>query len=296
MRRLLPALGLALISIAPVANAQGAATGAIHVRWAQNPPGSRSWADSYFVSLPYGPYPGLPIGDIGGNTAAPDPCAAPDGVVDSRDAVCFLWGGGNPARRVGAAAISTWNASCEGWVTTVVLRNAFGVRFSGMAFPIPAGKGYLVNLAQTSSSAPPDYDVNLVSSCPAPFSGTTVASECPLPGLLLHVPYDTTYREWDEILCGERGVDWFDADGDGAPDDCPNGIFDGTHALTLYEYRWDPATGQSDYRFRRVSTTVFVPHPLFVGTNWPIEPGHAVGAALSPGHVPTSWDPPTSCP
>ena len=66
--------------------------------------------------------------------------------------------------------------------------------------------------------------VTIVGSSDPAFAGldaTDVATEqYPSFGPVMPIPPDGRWQDSWQILCGERGSDWFDVDGDGLPDEC----------------------------------------------------------------------------
>lgn len=302
MPRRLPALVLACLGgvlaflggVAPAAAQISTAT--IRVEWMDYGNGADFSRD---VSLPYA----TSFADVGesgvpGNRCVgyPGSAARPDGIIDATDALCTIWSAGDPSRIGSSIGFQIWDPdTCLPQMITAS-NGVFGINFGGTPFSLDHGAGYRLTMSAAGRPPPADFLVNLVDGCPAGYPGMTVISRCAVPVLLLHVPYDTLYREWDEVLCGQRGFDWDDLDLDGSPDQCRNGIFDGSHAVTALMHdarRGSPTFGL--YVTRGVTYSRLAGRPLFSGASLPIVAGDAIFVLLSPGHAPTIWDPPTAC-
>jgi hypothetical protein len=223
----------------------------------------------------------LGTGDIADAAGTP-PCSesgAPraDGIVDALDLACDLW-----VSRQGALWISHRTAA-GAWESRGVWRLpggdvAHGGTWTGeftrgetiavQAFAPPAGS--VANAARLTGSDDPSQ--------PCPVVG-------PVEGLL-NVFYHSMLQTADDLLCGLKDHDWFDADADGLPDTCDASLF-------------DPALGGSacvsDVRDGAVRTRCVIADPSqpsglrFEGTLFPLEPTYAASVAFSPEQDGAAW-------
>jgi hypothetical protein len=176
------------------------------------------------------------VGDTGGP-------AAGDTVINADDAICDLW-----TDRQGQLTFARYDiATCSFLTRSAIFNPAFGVTFTGTwTDPIPRDEAFQVqqtfpgsgvqNAAVIVGSHDPSYTGRLL----AP----NAACRADLQLALINLPYHTMYQNAIEVLCGLKGVDWLDADGDGVPewididgdttpDPCPNGIYDQGHPIAV---------------------------------------------------------------
>ncbi len=255
---------------------------------------NRPLQNIYWISNPL--FNGL--GDIA-NTADPanNKCVepggagAPDGIINSDDAICDFW-----TARTNPATAGTFTFSyIDRDTCTPIARNGTvqlgQIRFTGVAFPMIAEIGYqaLVTVPGGATYSPQNRAVIVGSHDPS-FAGRSIiyATACgaSAPRLdLLNLPYHTMYTSSFEILCGLEGVDWVDANADGRPDTCTAGIFDGTRAMTVSFFaNREPENAPVSH-----NVTFSLGQVRFTGTPFSLVPGDGYLIQISPGHTPTTW-------
>lgn len=209
----------------------------------------------FYVSFPL--FNGL--GDVG--SAVPNTGANPpfetgcvgidagvvgDGVITAIDALCDLW-----TDRQGAFTLSRYDIGTCSFVTCTGAASPFGVSYpncdtDAWGTPLPRDEGLKVE--QTWPGSAVANSAVIVGSHDPSFAGRTLAANggCrpDLQLAIINLPYHTMYQNAIEVLCGLKGVDWTDADGDGTPewididgdttpDPCPNGIWDNVNPIAV---------------------------------------------------------------
>lgn len=246
-----------------------------------------------FKNIHYMAFPGsVGLQDVAGTQGGADRCAnVPDGVIDTSDALCTLYSN----RLVNTAMYLSYldTQACQFRTVSVTNTPMLGIHFQGLADPIDPSRGYIVNLMGKRGMGPYEQGGTLSGPCQPRMAPRTIeASTCTRD--LIPNPPDSRLRSADEILCGERNVDWRDDNADGKPDTCPNGLFDGRNRIQVAAFDNDPdSRPESDNMFvvRQVER-----HPvlglLFLGTDFPVPPGEAAMLTMRPQQAPRIWDPP----
>lgn len=238
-----------------------------------------------------------------------NPCAGPgDGVVNADDALCDIW----TSQQGQIGMLRFLPATCQFQSRNLVFDPLFGIQAAGAfteALQNP-GQGYdddgyqiTVPYVPVVEGGPGDVanQAVIVGSHDPSYAGMTLAlptSGCTPTVPFINVPYHTMYRKSEEVLCGLENVHWFDADMDGFPDTCPNGVFDerdvvgmvGGSLIQVITFDNVPDGMGRDNAF--ISQNV-VFDPLFGyswgGTTFNLIPGDAYRIALSAGHRDTLW-------
>ena len=282
-----------LLCVAPAF--AGAQTMSASVRY-RTVPGFRN---IYYTSLPYAhPFQDVADGSLRGNHCVDD-VSLGDGAIDVDDVICTVWGNGVPSQRIGSFAIAQFDEATCTFHSRFASDTAFGTLFGGEAWPLDPLRGVQITLA-TGRGRPQDFTVTYVDDCSPTFPGTVVQHLACTPSIqLLHVPYNSTYRTADEVLCGTQGVDWVDADGNGNPDTCPNGLFDGSHwgiAVETFDNEPDGSGTDNSY-VARIITETFSGPLGWSGPNFALRPGESYVVAVVPWAGPRTWNPPLGpCP
>jgi hypothetical protein len=256
-------------------------------------------AGSHLVTFPYSDF----FEDIA-NSSQPggDKCdisdSGPDGVIDADDVICRVWGDGDPALRIGTFTLQTFDPSTCAWQSRTATRTGFvGVQFLGAPRPFTPGIGYMVAVGRDFTGVEQDFDVEFVDTgIPAWPGQLTERPTCPegaFAAILLHVPWDVCFDTADEALCGDEGVDWWDADGNRFPDACTTeGVWRPLprHAAAVSRYAveeevWGPA-------WISRTTSVQFSRQVFTGINFNLVRGEALlFQQTTPGDWPFLWDP-----
>ena len=256
---------------------------------------STSWQNIYLFSWPEIPN----IADVADAGAFGDRCVAgPDGVVDSTDALCLLWNSA-PHRTGDSMGLGRFNRSTCLFEMQIVIYGGIGTAFSGTSFALDRVEGYWVGV-NASRVPPPTRSVILAGWSDRSWPGDAIALPSPMcrPALmLLHLPFDMMYRTADEFLCGLNGVDWVDANGDGNPDTCSRGIFDGFTPISVETFDNDPSAAPTgDLRSNNwpVARSVLMTDLglQFLGPDFAVGPGDAVLVQIRDEHVQTLFSPP----
>lgn len=114
----------------------------------------------------------------------------------------------------------------------------------------------------------------------------------------ISVPYHTMYQKAAEVFCGLEGTDWNDANGDGKPDTCTNGIFDATSKKRVALTTFDNVIGNNEFPNTDnsfITYTVEIPFGtalVFQGSNFSLAPGEAYLVNLTAGYQPRVFLPP----
>jgi hypothetical protein len=260
------------------------------------PPGSfRSFRGIYFLSLPL--LPGLV--DVGTGGPAAWPCdQAGNGTLTPDDILCESWSGRDSVAN-GRFSVQWLDPATRSW-------NArHGIKVGGnpprvlgstvdLERPDLRGSGQLIqvsgdvveNRGLIAGAHDPDFTGYVVSRR----AGTT-------PVHVLSLPYHAVYRTADELLCGVEGWDWVDGNGDGAPDTCPNGVFDPLSGAQVYVFTFDnmPDGSPSDNSFigRGVAFDELFLDLVFFGVRFDLIPGDAYAVVLGEGYQDRTFLPPT---
>jgi hypothetical protein len=229
------------------------------------------------------------VGTPGGPTV-------PDGYIDSLDAICVIWMGADPTLQRGLVLDRFDPQVCQ-YRSSSLLYDGITTRCAGSSFAVQSHEAYEVHLAARGPT-PAAYTFTMEGHADPSFTGTVLQPErCAPMWHILQIPYDTYYASSDDILCGIEGVSWVDANGDGDPDTCTGGLFDGSAPLSVMTYDDDPTaapTGDLAGNDAYIARTA-VPTDkglVFVGPRFPIQPGDAVMVQLRPEQQPVTWLPP----
>lgn len=243
-----------------------------------------SFENAHVVSVPT--RPGL--ADRGGDTPSRgcvEDGSLPDGVLTALDVACSFWDG------QGQIAVSRFDASTRTFVSIVAANTIFGRRFAGVDTPLVPGEALLINVA--GAARPRGF---ITGTEDAAFPGMTVAPTAGLPGTwqlrLLSVPEDAPHRSADAFLCGVPGTDWIDGDGDGAPDTCPSGLFDGTHAISVQVFDNVPDGSPTDNRWIVRTVQSAGGRLVFLGTNFTVQAGAGILVDFDDDQLPAIFLPP----
>ncbi|MEM7244745.1 MAG: hypothetical protein AAF533_05345 [Acidobacteriota bacterium] len=174
-------------------------------------------------------FPDVPSFEDRANSDLDNPCdltdSAPDGLINADDAICAMWGGGDPELQLGSFRLAFRDPeTCELTWRRIVARA--GVAYTlGVPFEIVAGVGYLTQFPHDPELGEQVHAFTLSGPCEPRDPGVDLSTTCSAAsygGWLLHLPYDTTLEDTHELFCGE---DYPDADGDGRPDECFDGLW-----------------------------------------------------------------------
>lgn len=209
----------------------------VEVDYSYRPHAAKLWT----LSLP----DPLEVPDLA-SSLGDDPCdlsaLPPDGEVNADDIICRLWGGGDPAARDGLFTLSRIDSKGCGWLSRTAMRRPGSgrIEFLGTAFAYEPEVGYVVQVGSLPGQPAPENRTTLRSRCNLSLPPRVVTNACRT--FILAVPYDAVRTEDDEILCGERGVDWF-PDAEGRPVSCPAGLFDPDGEAWVAVQRFDSERG-----------------------------------------------------
>jgi hypothetical protein len=243
----------------------------------------------YFVSFPL--FNGLSDTADSGNSS--DPCGGPpDGDINADDAICDLWTDRDSSMGGSGFTIQKFDTStCLYVARTGVKVSPTNFFFTGgFTAPIDSGVnreiGYLCNVARGPADPPIENRAVIVGSHDPSFAGHPVDTAGGCLQDIINVPYHTMYRQANEILCGLETVDWVDDDGDGAPDTCPNGIYDINsgpgQGATAQTFDNDPASPTANLYVAR--TVVNLGTSLrFLGSNFDLRPGEGYPINMAAG-------------
>jgi hypothetical protein len=218
--------------------------------------------------------------------------AAGDGARNADDLLCAWWSSRGAGS--GSMLVSRLDPS-GGWQ----VRSAFHepltgrIEFSGTwTDPIDDGAdGYLVTV-----DGPPGAQNRFVitgADDPAWAGTPIVALGGAQTNYLLSFPYDGVADAAEGVLCDPLAI--LDTDGNGFPDACPGGIFDGAHPVAV---AWRdsvpdgaPVPGaDGTWIARAVTHAVF--GTIFAGRSFPLRPGEGLLVAAAYNQVPTLYLPP----
>lgn len=207
----------------------------------------------------------------------------PDGVLTADDLLCELLLDGFE----GTAQLMRLDRDDCSLEVRTGSSGAIGILLSGTSFALAADEGHVLHLSSGRTSS---HVLELAGSHDPTWPGAWLDGNC---DLLVPVPFHSLHRTADEILCGRRGVDWVDGDGDGQPDSCPGGVFDPLSGalVTVLHLRGDRLAGTSTE-----ARSVFAAGGdlFFVGADFALEPGEAVALNWDRAHPPTLFRPPTA--
>jgi hypothetical protein len=252
-------------------------------------------------------WPDIPViaDDAGGSPSSPYCVGWPgapsrgDGVIDCDDVLCTFW-----RAPIAGDSIGLWRARGErqpyGRSLVFVGGRILGV---GDRFPISGREGYRLMASPTPGNAVG----TLAGACDPAATDVTIAYPPPQSPLdppetyalvYLHLRWGGPVDEADEVLCGLRGTDWQDADGDGAPDTCTNGLFDGATPLTVATFDYDTSTSNATDGHMIARTVRLTDRGLgFAGTDFALRDGDAVEVEMYQGQQPRTFhDTPARCP
>ena len=231
--------------------------------------------------------------------AAPDPCDPPggvgDGLVTADDILCDWW-----TSRQGGMAVSRLDHATQQWqVRTIFLDAATGdvVLAGDWTAPLVGGEAYALSVSLPGIGGVQNPVIIVGSHDP----GRPCQDDVDVPPgfasaeTLLSYPYHGMYQFADELLCGLARWDWNDADGDGFPDTCDDGIFDAASgvAMTVLTYDNEPGSPSRDtFVGRTVTRSPATGELEFTGVNYRLTPGDAYLASFALPHPGTSFCPP----
>jgi hypothetical protein len=252
----------------------------------------------YFVSYPHStPIPdlanssqvGLDKCDIGAN--------GPDGTINADDLICWTWGDGDPARRVGGFQLTTWDsASCRP-VSRTAFHRAGSLVFTGTPFAFDPTVGYRIDLAPGSGGVQQSFTKTFVDDCNTAFAPKTYHPATCASGMLgyLWIPYDYAFATAEGALCGDDTCS--DATRCSDPTTCDTGLFPPnprtTSPVTSVQlgvaHHDDTYAGTVTYA--RTVAFILGTRIVHTGVSYDIEPG---ASAMLLATAPTSdivWDP-----
>lgn len=191
--------------------------------------GSGDFLNIYLLSFPL--YNGL--GDIAdsnhpapnsrcvGDTAGP---TAGDGEINADDAICDLWTD-RSAGSDNSFAFSRFDRDTCGFQPAIASWDSFGgFSYGGTPFVLAeADAAYQINTTVPTGAPTVTNRAVIVGSHDPGYPGREIrrpASGCSPANDYLNLPYHTMYQESAEVLCGLKGVQWVDANGDTLPDNC----------------------------------------------------------------------------
>jgi hypothetical protein len=250
-----------------------------------------SFQNIYLLSFPL--LNGLP--DVGTSAAPGDKCeAGPDGIVDSTDAICDLFT--DRMTRGNSFSIHRFNRDRCMFESHFCAVGSNGPTFGGPPFPLERDAGHWITVNGTAVPPAQNRTVIVGSHDPS-YSGRQIrqpSPDCVPRNDIVNLPYHTMYQRADEILCGLEGVDWVDANSDGNPDTCQNGIDDGTHTIAVctFDNVNDDSVLTMDNSFTCRTVGYSFGSYRLAGPNFKLIPGEAYLVSISPNHVTTSFLPP----
>ncbi len=219
----------------------------------------------YFISLPDNPS----FADRA-NSSLSNPCdlsaSAPDGLINADDAICPMWGGGDPDGQVGTFKLARLDQDSCRWLERRITRVGPLVYAAGETFDIIPGIGYSVQVPYDSRVGETEHRFTLSGPCEPPFPGRELDRLCPGSNgnfALLHLPYDTRQETTTDVFCSP---DWPDFDADSVPDDCSDGIWDGHSLFSLQRYGIDLIGGRWGFQAAAIGSffgPIIFPAPPF---------------------------------
>jgi hypothetical protein len=253
------------------------------------------FGNTYLVSWPAF----VGVEDVADSSALGDHCVGDangppvgDGSYDSDDAICWLWEGWRTDALNSAFTISYFDDFSCLWTSRFAVVLASGTRFGGTPFDLGVARAYMITVAGAGSLNPGE----LIGSHDPSFPGAVIGSNtCGID--LIPLRYDSLFKTADEILCGLEGPDWSDADGDGQPDTCPNGIFDDVPGtlITITSFDNDPGSRpETDNLWFGRSVARLGSTLVFAGADFGLAPGHGYLVSWSQGQVPRAYFQPGS--
>lgn len=241
----------------------------------------------YYVSLPLS----SGIEDVASTAAPeankcvgdPDGPAMGDGRITADDLICTWWTSRSTGQ--GSMMVSRRDEASASWVERVGMFNASGAfEFAG---PWTGGVSSVEGLMVSVDGAPGTSNVAMIYGGHDPaWAGRLIRATTDRQAVL-SLPAHGMYRTADEILCGLIGVDWTPG-ASGAPETCPNGLFDGQKATGAYIFDNDLSDGDGNRYVGRV-VTQSLGRLLFAGTNFTLRPGDGVLLYMEEGHATRTW-------
>jgi hypothetical protein len=219
-----------------------------------------------------------------------------DGIINAHDALCDMWQSrtGNMSMvRFDEEACTFQPETLEyvQFLNTVVSTNTW-------TDPLIRDEGFQVNVPFSATDGPLDNRAVIVGSHDPSYAGKAV--QLPISGCspnvsIINLPYHTMYQSSVELLCGLKDVDWFDADSNGEPDTCPNGVFDefdgaaGGALISVVTFDNVNDANGTDNTFvnQSVEYVTFLGGNVFTGSEYDLTPGDAYVVRLTPNHRPT---------
>jgi hypothetical protein len=226
--------------------------------------------------------------------------SGPDAVINAHDAICDMWISRDNAMTLTrfdeetclfASEALSLNflgqvAATSTWTDALVAEDAYqvGVPYNSTTMTEVSNRAVIVG------SHDPNY--------PMGYIGAEVklpASACAPNFKFINLPYHTMYQTADEVLCGLKGVDWFDdTPADGFPDSCPNGIFhvgaansQGGISVLTFDNIAD-LNGTDGLFVNRSVVKDFLGNLSFTGDDFALTPGDGYLLRLTPTHLATT--------
>jgi hypothetical protein len=241
----------------------------------------------YYLSFPL--FNGL--GDIAGDPG-PDgsPCGTgPNGIVNADDALCDLFTDRDLSNGGAAMTLSLIDTSSCLFIGRTAQKTSptnylfIGAFTSDLTNSANRQIGYLINVGAGPTDPPLTNRAVVVGSHDPSFGGHTLSiAGCQRD--FINLPYHTMYRTANEVLCGLEGVDWMDADMDGNPDTCDNGVYDISSGVSVVVQSFinDPASPNAN---RLIGRSVFDAGGslFFLGPIYDLIPGEAYLIGMDTG-------------
>jgi hypothetical protein len=233
----------------------------------------------YLVSFPL--FNGL--GDVSDGAG----CAAGDGIINADDALCDLATDKDTSAGGALMTMQRYNDGSCVYEGRTILKVGSNFSFIGgfteeLTTPGNREIGYFINVNKNPADPDLENRAVIVGSHDPSWAGKLVSRTCPFT--VLNLPYHTMYRSANEILCGLEGVDWDDADGDGNPDTCDNGLYDPVSGVSVTAQAFEGSfVGRSAFNAGGVR---------FIGTNFDLTPGDAYIFSMNTGYQDRTFAPP----
>lgn len=234
----------------------------------------------YLVSFPL--FNGL--GDVSDGAG----CSAGDGLIDANDALCDLATDRDSSAGGALMTIQRLNEATCLFEGRTLLKVGPGFTFIGafteeLTTATNREVGYFVNVNKNAADPDLENRAVIVGSHDPSWAGKMITNDCPFT--VLNLPYHTMYRTANEILCGLEGVDWVDADMNGNPDSCDNGLYDPVSGVSVTTQAFDNGFfGRSAFNGGG--------NVIFIGTNFDLTPGDAYLFNMNSGYLGRMYTPP----
>lgn len=233
----------------------------------------------YYVSYPL--FNGL--GDVAGATGGGNKCTnTPDGVIDTFDAICDIALADLTTCTRCTFTMNRLNTTTCLYEPVTASKGALGINFLGTPWVMTQDPnrdiGYLVTLSNQGGAPNPVNRAVIVGSHDPSWTGHAVSAASCLRDII-GVPYHVMYQHAAEILCGLETTDWQDADSNGCPDTCPNGIYDGTSGARVAILTFDNVPGNNEFptntdnQFISFAIQPFGTSLTCLGKNFSLAPG-----------------------